>query len=87
MMAVHECSYAEVAGTDRFRMEVYGSEGTAWLRSERGRLAVYAPSHWGRPGWFAPDIRTERIGYRQHRHWLTCWPGARRTTTWPRPGW
>jgi myo-inositol 2-dehydrogenase/D-chiro-inositol 1-dehydrogenase len=40
--ATHEVSYAEVAGTDRFRCEVYGEAGTAWLRTERGRLAVFA---------------------------------------------
>ena len=74
-VAVHECSYAEVAGTDRFRMEVYGAAGTAWLRTERGRLAYFAPDYLQRPGWFAPDIRTERIGYRQHSHFLDMLSG------------
>jgi myo-inositol 2-dehydrogenase/D-chiro-inositol 1-dehydrogenase len=74
--ASHECAYAEVAGTDRFRMEVYGTRGTAWLRTERGRLALYAPEYTGIDGWYAPDITTERVGYRQHRHFLDMLRGA-----------
>lgn len=70
MLAVHDCSYGEVAGTDRFRMEIYGDSGTAELRTARGRLALFAPDYVGHQGWFMPEIRTERIGYRQHRHWL-----------------
>ena len=75
-IGVHECSYAEVAGTNRFRMEVYGDKGTAWLRSERGRLALYAPQHIGYQGWFTPDITTEQIGYRQHRHFIQMLNGT-----------
>lgn len=70
MVAVHEAVYNEVAGTDRFRMEVYGDRGTAWLRSERGRLAVYAPDHQGQTGWFTPPLPQENFGYRQHKHFL-----------------
>ena len=76
MIAAHECAYAEVAGTDRYRMEIYGTDGTVWLRTERGRLAYYAPAHLGQPGWFAPDIRTEQVGLRQHRHFLDMLSGA-----------
>ena len=70
MIATHECSYSEVAGTDRFRMEVYGTAGTAWLRTERGRLALYAPDYIGQAGWLVPDLRTDQVGYRQHQHFL-----------------
>ncbi|MGH2557530.1 MAG: Gfo/Idh/MocA family protein, partial [Thermomicrobiales bacterium] len=65
-LAVHEMSYNEVAGTDRFRMEIYGDRGAAWLRTERGRLAL---SH-GRDEWLAPDLPPEAAGERQHRHFL-----------------
>lgn len=74
--ASHECSYAEVAGTDRFRMEIYGTEGTAWLRTERGRLAIYAPEYTGIKDWHVPEINTERVGYRQHRHFVDMVSGA-----------
>jgi predicted dehydrogenase len=75
MIAVHESSYTEVAGTDRFRMEVYGTAGTAWLRTERGRLAIYAPDYIGQKGWLVPDILTDRVEYRQHRHFLDMLTG------------
>jgi predicted dehydrogenase len=70
MLTVHEVVYNEVAGTDRFRMEVYGDQGTAWLRTERGRLALYAPDSQGRAGWFEPRLPEPNFGYRQHRHFL-----------------
>ena len=38
----HEMSMIEPAGTDRFRMEIYGAEGALWLRTERGLLASRA---------------------------------------------
>lgn len=75
MLAVHETVYNEVAGTDRFRMEVYGDKGTAWLRTDKGRLAVYAPDHLNIEGWFVPDLPLEQFGYRQHRHFLSMLRG------------
>jgi predicted dehydrogenase len=68
VLATHESVYNEVAGTDRFRMEIYGEAGSAWLRSERGSLAFYAPEHLQHEGWFVPDLPPEKVGYRQHRH-------------------
>lgn len=65
LRGVHEMCYAERAGTDRFRLEIYGTRGTAWLRTERGPLAVHRDS-----GWVAPEIVPEDVGLRQHRHWL-----------------
>lgn len=73
--AVHETVYNEVAGTDRFRMEIYGDRGTAWLRTERGDLALYAPQHLGRDGWLALDLPERPFGYRQHRHFLDMLSG------------
>ncbi len=74
--ASHECSYTEVAGTDRFRMEIYGAKGTAWLRTERGRLAIYAPGFTGVDGWHTPAINSEAFGYRQHKHFLDMLRGT-----------
>ena len=68
--ASHECSYTEVAGTDRFRMEIYGAKGTVWLRTERGRLAIHAPQVTGVDGWQVPALDSEAFGYRQHKHFL-----------------
>lgn len=70
MMATHETVYNEVAGTDRFRMEIYGEKGSAWLRSERGPLAIYAPEYLAQDGWFMPALPDQVHGHRQHRHFL-----------------
>jgi len=65
--ASHEMSMIEAAGCDRFRFEIYGSEGTIWLRSELGPLAI---ARAGRPGWETPDVPVLPLGQRQHRQWI-----------------
>jgi predicted dehydrogenase len=70
VIATHETVYNELAGTDRFRMEIYGENGTAWLRTERGKLAIYAPTYLGWEGWFEPDLPQYPHGYRQHKHFV-----------------
>ena len=74
-MATHEMTFNELSGTDRFRMEIYGERGVAWLRTERGRLAVYAPEHWGVTGWVEPSLAAPNFAYRQHRHFLSMLQG------------
>jgi predicted dehydrogenase len=56
-------------------MEIYGAEGTAWLRTLRGDLALYAPSYFGQEGWFAPTLPTPPLGLRHHRHFLAMVAG------------
>ncbi len=70
VMATHEVSYTEVVGTDRFRMEIYGTRGTAWLRTEKGALAVNTGQ-----GWAALAIPAGAVGWRHHRHWLAMLRG------------
>lgn len=55
----HEMSMIEAAGTDRFRMEIYGEEGTMWLCSERGALASIRR---GETGVDAPCARRRGAG-------------------------
>jgi myo-inositol 2-dehydrogenase/D-chiro-inositol 1-dehydrogenase len=74
-VATHEMTFNELAGTDRFRMEIYGEKGTAWLRSERGRLALYAPDFLGQDGWFEPTLSAPDFGRRQHHHFLSMLRG------------
>ena len=69
-VASHEMSMIEAAGCDRFRMEIYGTEGTLWLRTERGRLACHAPRRLGEHGWFTPALPQAPLGARHHRRWL-----------------
>lgn len=66
----HEMSFTELAGCDRFRLELYSDAGTIWLRSPRGPAAIYAPSITGEEGWVTPDLREEPLGAAHHRHWL-----------------
>lgn len=68
-LVTHEMSMTEVAGCDRFRLEVYGEKGTLWLRSERGRLAVFVPERYGRD-WHVPELPETALGQRQHAVWL-----------------
>ena len=68
-LVTHEMSMTEVAGCDRFRMEIYGERGTMWLRTERGRLAVAVPERYGRD-WHVPELSQTAPGQRQHAVWL-----------------
>lgn len=70
ILATHEMSYREAAGTDRFRMEIYGELGTAWLRSEKGRIAWCIPEQNGGVEWIAPDLPEPGLGKRHHEHVL-----------------
>ena len=68
-LATHEMSMIELKGCDRFRLELYGGAGTLWLRSERGPLAVYAPTRFG-DGWHCPAFPAVAFGQVHHRAWL-----------------
>ncbi len=68
--AIQEVITHELAGTDRFRLEIYGEKGTAWLRSERGALSIYLPDRMGTGGWFEPDLPERPFGEVQHRKFI-----------------
>ena len=68
-MVAHQMSMIEARGCDRFRFEIYGTEGTIWLRSERGRLAVFAPERHG-DAWHCPTLEEPAFGALHHRTWL-----------------
>jgi predicted dehydrogenase len=67
----HDMSYTERAGCDRFRLELYAEGGTVWLRTERGRAVLFAPSVTGQDEWVTPDLPDEPFGAVHHRHWLS----------------
>lgn len=69
MLVAHEISQTEIAGCDRFRMELYGERGTIWLRGERGRFAAFVPGRHG-DGWHVPDLPSTPPGKAQHDAWL-----------------
>ena len=70
LLASHEMSLAEQAGCDRFRLEVYGSEGTAWLRYPSQGLALWAPKVNGLREWVSPPLPGRPFGQLQHAHFL-----------------
>ena len=72
----HEMSSTEMAGCDRFRLEVYAENGTVWIRTERGNAAIYAPEITGEDGWVVPELEEEPFGAAHHRHWLQMVVGA-----------
>lgn len=69
LLGVHEMSMVEAQGCDRFRLELYGDSGTLWLRTERGRLALWAPQRHG-TDWWTPDLGHAPLGQRHHGAWL-----------------
>lgn len=66
----HEIDFTEIAGTDRFAMEVYCENATIWLRTVRGALALYAPELTGCREWVVPDLPRRRLGERHHAEFL-----------------
>jgi predicted dehydrogenase len=70
MYGTHEMNFVEVQGCDRFRLEIYCTGATLWLRTERGLLSIYAPEVTGRRGWFMPDLPARPMGARHHALWL-----------------
>jgi predicted dehydrogenase len=69
VVVTHEMSMTEVAGCDRFRLELYGTHGTLWLRTERGRLAVFALERFGSQ-WQTLPLPDTPFGMTQHAAWL-----------------
>jgi predicted dehydrogenase len=69
-LATHEMSLSEVAGCDRFTLEIYGERGTIWLRSGRGPLAIHAPLHTGTRDWVVPVLPVRVAGAAQHQEFL-----------------
>ncbi|HEX9904899.1 MAG TPA: Gfo/Idh/MocA family oxidoreductase [Propylenella sp.] len=67
-VASHEISMIETQGCDRFRCEIYGTNGTMWLRTERGPLSIFDADNSA--GWFRPELPAVSPGERQHRLWI-----------------
>ena len=66
----HEMSWTEIAGCDRFRMEVYFEKGTVWLRSGRGPAAFATETPDRSLEWSEPVLSEAPFGQAHHRHWL-----------------
>lgn len=61
----HDMSWTEIAGTDRFRLEVAFEDVTVWLRTEAAPAVVLTAG-----GRETVDIPDEPLGKSHHAHWL-----------------
>jgi predicted dehydrogenase len=68
--ASHEMSFTEVAGCDRFRLEVYFENATVWLRSDRSAAMINDGTQGAVSGWQPVDLPDEPLGQAHHAHWL-----------------
>lgn len=67
ILVSHEMCWAEVAGTDRFRLEVFGTKGTASVRMPTVGLDVVGSTG----AKLSYPIEKEPVqGYRHHRQWV-----------------
>jgi predicted dehydrogenase len=67
---VHEISWTQYAGYSRFEMEIFGSDGTIFIRSGLGPIAV-ASKHVSTDGqWFLPDLPRQFLGAVHHQDFV-----------------
>lgn len=67
VVASHDMSMIEAAGCDRFRMEIYGTEGTIVLRGENAPLRMRRRAA---SDWTAPELPRIPLGQRHHQTWI-----------------
>jgi predicted dehydrogenase len=65
--ASHDMSMIEASGTDRYRLEIFGTEGTLVLRDPSSPLRMLRK---GKAVWEAPALPNAAPGVRHHRRWL-----------------
>jgi predicted dehydrogenase len=66
----HEMCYSEIAGTDRFGLEIVCENAALHLRGPRGPLAIFAPAITGRAEWVTPPLPEAPFGARHHAAFL-----------------
>lgn len=67
VLVSHEVSWCQKNGSRRFSLEIYGDEGTLYVRTALGPLAVASERTGGVSHWFVPDLPKEPFGHVQHR--------------------
>ncbi|KQZ10793.1 Gfo/Idh/MocA family oxidoreductase [Agromyces fucosus] len=67
VLVSHEQCWAEAGGTERFAMEVHGTEASAVLRTPSSPIGI----HWRSGEWQALELDREPVlGFRHHRAWI-----------------
>lgn len=68
--ATHEMSWTEVAGCDRFRLEVYFQDATVWLRADGIPAQVIRPGSSDAGDRELVNLDPEPLGKAHHANWL-----------------
>lgn len=66
----HEMCFSEIAGTDRFGLEIVCEEAVMHLRGPRGALAMVAPKVTGQSAWVVPEMPARPLGAHHHAAFL-----------------
>jgi predicted dehydrogenase len=74
IVATHDMSMIEAAGTDRYRLEINGTEGLLVLRGSSAPLRILRK---GRTDWETPVLPESAQGVRHHQRWLDGVRGVR----------
>lgn len=69
-IASHEMCFSEIAGTDRFALEIVCEQAVLHLRGPRGPLAIARPGARGDVEWTSVDLPAMPSGLRHHRRFL-----------------
>jgi len=69
-VASQDISWCQYKGSDRFSMEIYGDEGTIYLRSEMGRLSFSSERNQTPSAWIIPQLPNVPFGYKQHKAFI-----------------
>jgi predicted dehydrogenase len=66
----HEMCFSEIAGTDRFGLDIFCENAVLQLRGPRGPLAMVAPGVTGHSKWVTPELPQRPFGARHHAAFL-----------------
>ena len=68
----HHISWTQKYHCNRYTMEIHGSNGSIYLRTGYGSLAVTSPSLAEEGSMVYPPLKTVPFGYKQHRAVIDC---------------
>lgn len=85
-LGTQDISWSQVKGSDRFSAEIYGDEGTIYLRSPMGQLAIASKKMDPRGAWVMPDLPGHSFGYVQHKSFIDAVAGIAPSPVLPEDG-
>jgi len=67
ILGLHDISWSQKAGTKRFEAEIYGEEGTIYIRRGNYPLMIASSKTGTVDHWLIPELLNKPMGYDQHR--------------------